>query len=310
MKKKLVAMVLSMALVASLTACGKKDDNTTNNAGVAASVTEEIVSGSETAGSIADEVNSDTISADGYITSIDDYIAELSMMVGSDFTVNCGFNEETGLYPSLDAEGGIIFAVRPDYVDNAVTVGFGGSENEVYFNSVRYKDHDIENCGSLTLDNFMNLSDTCKILFTTLELNDGCQAIMVEERGQAYSFADGITYRIYIVKIEKDGSLNLICDTSLEGSGDEDITEQMRNDFNNALNTSYSQDYFEDMFYEGNMYIEKENKEVLATITFKSYPSEFADKGDWDSVNDYNDKIYNLGEGETVYWGEGHLTTN
>ena len=310
MKKKLVAIVLSMALVASLTACGKKDDNTTNNEGVAASVTEEIVSGSETAGSIADEVNSDTISADGYITSIDDYIAELSMMVGSDFTVNCGFNEETGLYPSLEAEGGIIFAVRPDYVDNAVTVGFGGSENEVYFNSVRYKDHDIEDCGSLTLDNFMNLSDTCKILFTTLELNDGCQAIMVEERGLAYSFADGIDYRIYIVKIEKDGSLNLICDTSLEGSGDEDITEQMRNDFNNALNTSYSQDYFEDMFYEGNMYIEKENKEAFATITFKSYPSEFADKEDWDSVNDYNDKIYNLGEDETVYWGEGHLTTN
>lgn len=310
MKKKLVAIVLSMALVASLTACGKKDDNTTNNEGVAASVTEEIVSGSETAGSIADEVNSDTISADGYITSIDDYIAELSMMVGSDFTVNCGFNEETGLYPSLDAEGGIIFAVRPDYVDNAVTVGFGGSENEVYFNSVRYKDHDIEDCGSLTLENLMPLSDNCKILFTTLELNDGCQAIMVEERGQAYSFADGIDYRIYIVKIEKDGSLNLICDTSLEGSGDEDITEQMRNDFNNALNTSYSQDYFEDMFYEGNMYIEKENKEAFATITFKSYPSEFADKEDWDSVNDYNDKIYNLGEDETIYWGEGHLTTN
>lgn len=309
MKKKLVAMVLSMALVASFTACGKKDDNTTNNADVAASVTEEIVSGSETAGSIADEVNSDNISADGYITSIDDYIAELPMMVGSDFTVNCGFYEETGLYPSLDAEGGIIFAVRPDYVDNAVTVGFGGSENEVYFNSVRYKDHDIEDCGSLTLENLMPLSDNCKILFTTLELNDGCQAIMVEERGVAYSFADGIDYRIYIVKIEKDGSLNLICDTSLEGSGDEDITEQMRNDFNTALNTTYSQDYFEDMFYEGNMYIEKENKEVLATITFKSYPSEFADKEDWDSVNDYNDKIYNLGEDETVYWGEGHLTT-
>ena len=309
MKKKLVAMVLSMALVASFTACGKKDDNTTNNASVATSVTEEIVSGSETAGSIADEVNSDNISADGYITSIDDYIAELSMLVGSDFTVNCGFYEETGLYPSLDAEGGIIFAVRPDYVDNAVTVGFGGSENEVYFNSVRYKDHDIEDCGSLTLENLMPLSDNCKILFTTLELNDGCQAIMVEERGVAYSFADGIDYRIYIVKIEKDGSLNLICDTSLEGSGDEDITEQMRNDFNNALNTTYSQDYFEDMFYEGNMYIEKENKEVLATITFKSYPSEFADKEDWDSVNDYNDKIYNLGEDETIYWGEGHLTT-
>ena len=182
MKKKLVAMVLSMALVASFTACGKKDDNTTNNASVATSVTEEIVSGSETAGSIADEVNSDNISADGYITSIDDYIAELPMMVGSDFTVNCGFYEETGLYASLDAEGGIIFAVRPDYVDNAVTVGFGGSENEVYFNSVRYKDHDIEDCGSLTLENLMPLSDKCKILFTTLELNDGCQAIMVEER--------------------------------------------------------------------------------------------------------------------------------
>ena len=307
MKKKLVAMVLSMALVASFTACGKSDkEKTEESVNVETNTT---VSAVETAEEGNDSDTSDNISADGYITSIDDYIAELSMMVGSDFTVNCGFNEETGLYPSLDAEGGIIFAVRPDYVDNAVTVAFGGSENEVYFNSVRYKDHDIENCGSLTLDNFMNLSDTCKILFTTLELNDGCQAIMVEERGQAYSFADGITYRIYIVKIEKDGSLNLICDTSLEGSGDEDITEQMRNDFNNALNTSYSQDYFEDMFYEGNMYIEKENKEAFATITFKSYPSEFADKEDWDSVNDYNDKIYNLGEDETVYWGEGHLTT-
>ena len=301
-------MVLSMALVASFTACGKSDkEKTEESVNVETNTT---VSAVETAEEGNDSDTSDNISADGYITSIDDYIAELSMMVGSDFTVNCGFNEETGLYPSLEAEGGIIFAVRPDYVDNAVTVGFGGSENEVYFNSVRYKDHDIEDCGSLTLENLMPLSDNCKILFTTLELNDGCQAIMVEERGQAYSFADGIDYRIYIVKIEKDGSLNLICDTSLEGSGDEDITEQMRNDFNNALNTSYSQDYFEDMFYEGNMYIEKENKEAFATITFKSYPSEFADKEDWDSVNDYNDKIYNLGEDETVYWGEGHLTTN
>ena len=307
MKKIIVAMVLSMALVASFTACGKSDkEKTEESVNVETNTT---VSAVETAEEGNDSDTSDTISADGYITSIDDYIAELSMMVGSDFTVNCGFNEEIGLYLSLDAEGGIIFAVRPDYVDNAVTVAFGGSENEVYFNSVRYKDHDIEDCGSLTLENFMPLSDNCKILFTTLQLNDGCQAIMVEERGQAYSFADGIDYRIYIVKIEKDGSLNLICDTSLEGSGDEDITEQMRNDFNNALNTSYSQDYFEDMFYEGNMYIEKENKEAFATITFTSYTSEFADKGDWDSVHDYNDKIYNLGEGETVYWGEGHLTT-
>ena len=166
MKKKIVAMVLSMALVASFTACGKSDkEKIEESVNVETNTT---VSAVETAEEDNDSDTSDNISADGYITSIDDYIAELSMMVGSDFTVNCGFNEETGLYPSLDAEGGIIFAVRPDYVDNAVTVGFGGSENEVYFNSVRYKDHDIEDCGSLTLDNFMNLSDTCKILFTTL----------------------------------------------------------------------------------------------------------------------------------------------
>ncbi len=306
MKKKIVAMVLSMAMVASFTACGKDKKEETVDSAVIEPVIETISVPTEDSND-EDSYVYDSGSADGYINSIDDYISGLSMMVGSDFDVQCGYSQQNGLYPSLDTEGGIMYYVRPDYTDSLVLVGFGGSDNNIYINSVRYKDHDIEDKGSVTLDKIIDIEDECKILFSTVELDDGCQAIMVEERGAAYSFADGVSYYIYLVKIEKDGSLNLICDTYTAGSGDEDITEHIRNDFNTALNTTYSQDYFEDMFYDGNMYIEKEKLPIKASITYTSYTSDFANNNDWDSVNEYNDRIYSLNYGETVHWGDGHL---
>ena len=304
MKKKNIAILLGLILITALTACGKNSDDNSRNRKSETEVSTAIDANADvnTNGKTEPETNkSQEIDYDTYIKSqkiLDDNKYQLSI----------GYKDNSGLYPIVTSEDGIIgYTYLGD--NKLVTVSLDSSNNELILSSIgTASDGSFVTDGSVTLEGFFIISDISNVLFSNITMPDGNDAILIEARSTAYTFSDGVDYHMYIVEMEDDGKLNLVLDTWTCGSGDEDITSTIRKEFNDVMESDYTQDYFEDIFWKGNMYVEKEHLPVFAKLTFKSYTSDWADQGDWDRSNKVIEKIYG-NVGEVTEWGIGEFKT-
>ena len=292
MKKKYIAILLGLILTTALTACGKNSDDNSRNRK------------SETEVSTAIDANAH-VNTNGK-TDYDTYIKSQKILDDNKYQLSIGYKDNSGLYPIVTSEDGIIgYTYLGD--NKLVTVSLDSSNNELILSSIgTASDGSFVTDGSVTLEGFFIISDISNVLFSNITMPDGNDAILIEARSTAYTFSDGVDYHMYIVEMEDDGKLNLVLDTWTCGSGDEDITSTIRKEFNDVMESDYTQDYFEDIFWKGNMYVEKEHLPVFAKLTFKSYTSDWADQGDWDRSNKVIEKIYG-NVGEVTEWGIGEF---
>ncbi len=306
MKKRILSTIIPAALALSLVACGNTEASTDNGTATTetdVNTTVEDSSDEESTGELTDEEKAAKYTA---------YTDSLKKLDGTSFKMSTIYSEENGFDTIIDGESGALFWEYPLNADCLITADYDSSTNSLCFNSHTINSQgEVETISTVALDNFIAFTDECKILFSGLGLTTEREAIMVESRGLAYTYADGVDYNITLLEIGADGTLDVIYEDGLAGSGDEDITADIRKSFNEALGSNYSKGEFEDAFYYGNLIIEQENKPVFATITFKSDTGKLADNNDWDSVNEITSKLYEQmsNQADPPNWGEGQFKT-
>ncbi len=307
MKKKLLSLLLISMLSALIMACGKQEGSQGADSTAEPSGTEAV--SNEGIGQDEKDGDNQQLSEEEQAVVFQEYIDGQKKLAGTSFKMYGNYSEENGIYDAVEADDGLLFWYY--YSDDClITVDYMSATNNLNINSWFVNDKgELDIINSINLQEFIPFSDDLKILFSALSTQDKDSVLMIESRGLAYSYADGVDYRITLIEIRPDGSLDKFYEDGLAGSGDEDITSEIRSSFNKAVGQEYSKDEFEDIFYNGNLFIEQENKPVYATITFKSESGKLADSGDWDGANVIVSQIYDLMEnpGDPVYWGEGKI---
>ena len=308
MKRRTIAILLSMMVASNVVACGETDTKqvTEENTQVTAAPTEaEDNSKDETpAGQLTEEERNQILS---------DYTAGIEKLADKNFDMKAGYKASEGLYDEIDGPSGILYWQYPLITDILVTAKYDSEKNALTFESVDVNENgEAVVTSDVTLTDFLGISDDTKVIFSGLDTTAGQNLIMVEYRDVAYTYADGVTYNITLIQIGDDGSLTKVFDDGICGSGDEDITATLRAGFNKAVNKDYSKDTFEDAFYNGNLLIEQENMPVAASIEFKSESAKLADDGDWEGASGIASKLYENMDSDVApfYWGTGKFVAD
>ena len=308
MKKKTIAILLSMMVASNVVACGEADTKQVSeeNAQVTTAT-------SEAEDNSADEATTEQLPEEERNQILSDYTAGIEKLADKNFDMKAGYKAAEGLYDEIDGPSGILYWQYPLNTDNLVTAKFDSEKNALTFESVDVNENgEAVVTSDVTLTDFLGISDDTKVLFSGLDTTSGQNLIMVEYRDVAYTYADGVTYNITLIQIGDDGSLTKVFDDGICGSGDEDITATLRAGFNKAVNKDYSKDTFEDAFYNGNLLIEQENMPVAASIEFKSESAKLADDGDWEGASGISSKLYENPDAdvEPFYWGTGKFVAD
>lgn len=299
MKKRILPLMMTAVLAAGFVACG-------NNATEEQPATSQTQTEENTNTEEPEETTSE-LSADDKAAAFQAYLDSQKKLDGKTFKLSGGYDPNEGIYPVVEAEDGLLYW---EYVgsDVLVTVDYMSGNNNLNINSWTVgASGEVELTSSVNLEEFISFNDDINIDFSSLSLTDKDNVMMIESRGMAYTYADGVDYHITLIEIKNDGVLDKFYEDNLAGSGDEDITADIRASFNKATGQEYSKDTFEDAFYNGNLLTEQENRPVLANISFKSDSGKLADNNDWDGASAIASKLYeNMDKPvDPIYWGEG-----
>lgn len=160
---------------------------------------------------------------------------------------------------------------------------------------------------SVAIDEAVEFCGKLHFLITYTTLENGENVMMLESRGSDYVVADGIDYRIWVIRVAGDGTLDRFYEDSLLGSGDEDITADIRRSFNAASGYSLTKEQFEDAFYEGHLITDILEHKEIAEITARSYAFEAVDRGDFDASQSIVDQYMRIKESKrgVLDWGTG-----
>lgn len=305
MKKRFIAMMFSAVMALSVMSCAKADEE------AEPVVTEEPAEADATKD--ADETKpaeSPQVDKNAVFQS---YLDSMPKLADTTFKINGGYDANEGIYGIVEGKSGLLYWI---YTSGGKLIT---AEYDATKNCLTYKTLDVNEAGEIEVfcempvEKLIMFNDDIKILFSEFTTENNQDVIMVESRGMAYTYADGVQYYIDLIEIHSDGTLTSLYGDGLAGSGDEDITSDIRAGFNSAVGHEYTKDEFEDIFYNGNMFIEQEGMPVHASIEFKSESSKYADVNDWDNANVIPQKIYELmdnPDGEPVYWGEGKFVAD
>ena len=297
MKKKSITLLLAIGLSVISFGCGKESESLepvedNNN---------QQVEQQESEDNATNESDSETNTA-----TLDTYINGVNQLSGKEFSVNAVYKD--GIQADVDSESGTIYWEGVENTDNLVVCDYDGENNKLIFNSMAATDNgEIDTTSSVEINDFIPFCDELRVVISSKNLPSGKNIIMVESWGAAYTFADGVRYEISLIEVADNGDLDLFYQDRLSGSGDEDITSELRPGFNKAFESDYSADEFNDTFYTGNLVADKEKLPIEAEITFKSDSSYLADAGDWDGANEIASQIYDSDDINSinVYWGIG-----
>ena len=236
-----------------------------------------------------------------------DFTDGLKSIEGTSFSVyakseGCQIDGDSGTLATLNVAGNK-YLVSIDYdssLNQIQIISFGVS------NSGK-----VEKINTVFIDEAIEICDSFKLYASYVSLPNGKETIMVESRDEVYSYADGINYKIWLVNISENGQLELFYEDGQSGSGDEDITADIRKTFNSASGNSYTQEQFEDVFYDGNMFSEKEMYNALAKIEYKSDAGKKVDEEDFDKVSEIVEQLNDLETtpGKVLYWGSGEFSS-
>ena len=298
MKKKLLITVMALAMTLSFAACSeKKAENDT--------VSSEQTESPEQSAKEEDKKD-DTKSTTGQ-TSLKDFSKGFDMLSGEEFEVLASYAEGEGITTSVKGRNGSVGCFLTNGDATLVTIDYENDTNELYIASYGLDEKgEVEGISVLSLDDAIFMSDNARVCAGTVSFLDITNALMIEFRGDAYTYADGITYRIALIEISEDGHLSLVMDKGLAGSGDEDITSDLRAEFNGATGFGVSQREMEVAFYYGNLLLTQYDATIVAGYHYQSEAAKFSDAGDWDKASENATKLYDLSSGdEVITWAVG-----
>ena len=191
-----------------------------------------------------------------------DFISGEKSVHGSDIPVTVGCRTATTktgqsyeeYYPIVGESGIIGYHFFND--DQNVFVAYCDGDNKLIIKSYGVDgDDNVELLSGYDSMEFLDLSDQEKISIYQTTLPNGKQAFMVENWGQLSSTGDGVTYGIGVYEINEDGTLTETMSDETAGSGDEDITADLRNTYNSAVGANVNQERFERAFYDEDLLI-------------------------------------------------------
>lgn len=295
MKKRLILMTMLLTLSISFCACSDKKSDLTDDS---ETVTTEAV---------AEEAEDTSEKPDGtQYTSLQDFAKGFASVNGESFTVSAGYSEDAGIQSSVESKSGMIGSFLTNNDSTLITIDYENDKNALVVTSyVLNQDGVVEEKGSVTFEDAIFMSDNARVCVGNLSFLDINNAIMVEARGEAYTYADGIYYHIGLVEVAEDGSLHEQMNSGLAGSGDEDITAKIRDEFNLATGSGISQQEMEDAFYYGNLLLTQNDATILAGYSYQSEAAKYADSSAWDKASEIGSHLYELSAGETVAWATG-----
>lgn len=290
MKKKLLIITLAVAMVFSAVACSKKTDT----------VKEEVKQEKK------EEKNEESKSTAGQ-TSLNDFAKGFDSLSGENFEVLASYSDNEGITTSVNGRNGTVGYFLTNGDATLVTIDYENDTNELYVASYGLDaSGEVEGISVISLNDAIFMSDNARVCAGTLSFLDINNALMIEYRGNAYTYADGVTYRIVLIEISEDGQLSVAMDNGLSGSGDEDITSDLRAEFNGMTGFGVSQQEMEDAFYYGNLLLTQYDATIVAGYNYQSESAKYADAGDWDKADEITSKLYQLSEGDAgVSWATG-----
>lgn len=290
MKKKLLIITLAVAMVFSAVACSKKTDT----------VKEEVKQEKK------EEKNEESKSTAGQ-TSLNDFAKGFDSLSGENFEVLASYSDNEGITTSVNGRNGTVGYFLTNGDATLVTIDYENDTNELYVASYGLDaSGEVEGISVISLNDAIFMSDNARVCAGTLSFLDINNALMIEYRGNAYTYADGVTYRIVLIEISEDGQLSVAMDNGLSGSGDEDITSDLRAEFNSMTGFGVSQQEMEDAFYYGNLLLTQYDATIVAGYNYQSESAKYADAGDWDKADEITSKLYQLSEGDAgVSWATG-----
>ncbi len=242
----------------------------------------------------------------------DNYTDNLTKLAGSSFNMSVEYGTNNGFHPIIDSKSGNLFCeISPSNDENLITADYDSSENILTISSLAAGAYDVEAIDSVELKDFINFDDLQNILISNIDLASGQPAIMIESRSMACTYGDGVGYNITLIKVGENGKLSVLYEDGVSGSADEDITSEVRADFNRLTGNEYSKEMFNDIFYNGNLFIEQKKMPVLASISFKSDSAKYQENGEWEISNEISSKLYNNTNEtlKTMFWGSGQFDT-
>lgn len=193
---------------------------------------------------------------------LSDFISGEKSVLGSDIPVTVGGHTgttKTGqsyeeYYPTVGESGIIGYHFFND--DQNAFIAYCDGDNKLIIKSYGVdRDGNVELLSRYDSMEFLDISDQEKISIYQTTLPNGKQAFMVENWGQLSSTGDGVTYRIGVYEINEDGTLTETMSDETAGSGDGDITADLRNTYNSAVGANVNQERFERAFYDGELLI-------------------------------------------------------
>ncbi|WP_026653123.1 hypothetical protein [Butyrivibrio proteoclasticus] len=320
MKKRFAALVMMGIMTFSLCGCGfsftMKDDadeviSEDDASNDATDKDEEADKAEKEADNDTDDKEDEEVETDpkmiftNYVSS-DAYVSAY----GTDFTLNAYFNEKGNLFTSVDGQSGSIAGIFANGDENYIIFNFNAEKNALEIKLLGIDDnYEVEVVDTVEIEEFIKFADESQVLIAeTNDFANGKDTIIIETRSSAYTFGDGVDYELSLVEICEDGTLDYYYNDRTAGSGDEDITSLLRASFNEATGEDFTQEQFEDAFYHGELLINQLSLGVMTQSHFKSYAAEYAEEGDWDSVNEIVSKLYDeADESNPFEWGTGLL---
>ncbi len=259
--------------------------------------------------SATDSINLESSgSGDNGTAAFDEYISSMESITGSVYAVGAKYTNEEIVIDVESDNGNIGYTYANDGM-NLITMDYSGDNNTLTIKSLAIDNGEVKEVGEATIEDFIMFCDSCEMRLSQMEFANGKDSIVIETHGIAYTYGDGAHYDINLIEIQDDGSLEAYYDEYLEGSGDEDITSELRASFNDATSSDYTQEEFEAAFYSSDLLAEQTSTPILASVSFTSAAAKFADEGDWDSANQIVSEIYGSedGTGDYVLWGSGEF---
>ena len=291
MKKRLLILTMAFALILSAVGCSKKQAEP--------DVTEQTEEKEK-------ETKEDTKSTKGQ-TSLQEFAKGFDCLSGETFELTASYSENEGITSSVNGRNGTVGYFLTNGDATLVTIDYENDTNELYIASYGLDANgEVEGISVVSLNDAIFMSDNARVCAGTLSFLDITNALMIEFRGNAYTYADGVTYRIVLIEITEDGHLVTAMDKGLAGSGDEDITSDLRTEFNGMTGFGVSQQEMEDAFYYGNLLLTQYDATIVAGYNYQSESAKYADAGDWDKADEITSKLYQLSEGDAgVSWATG-----
>ena len=291
MKKRLLILTMAFALILSAVGCSKKQAEP--------DVTEQTEEKEK-------ETKEDTKSTKGQ-TSLQEFAKGFDCLSGETFELTATYSENDGITSKVKGRNGTVGYFLTNGDATLVTIDYENDTNELYIASYGLDANgEVEGISVVSLNDAIFMSDNARVCAGTLSFLDINNALMIEYRGNAYTYADGVTYRIVLIEISEDGQLSVAMDNGLSGSGDEDITADIRDEFNSTTGFGVSQDEMEDAFYYGNLLLTQYDATIVAGYNYQSEASKLADADNWDGASEIASKLYGLSEGDAgISWATG-----